>query len=107
MGGKHVVRGRISSVLEHCVKKVLKNEHGIAVMTKALSHAGSDGRLSIVRAISQEQNLIVKMARFRHGPKFVHPVLELMDDQDRNQLKKLLLDNATTFRKSPYWHDLF
>jgi len=100
--GTQEQRRRLSRLFEQHAKALGKHDHGRAVLSKALSHVGREERASLARALLQEQGLLVRMARTRHGHAAVKHVLEALDGTEREAAKEQLMDGVQTLRMSRY-----
>jgi len=100
--GTQEQRCRLTGIFEHHAKALGKDDHGRAVLSKALSHVGSEERTSLARALLQEQGLLVRMARTRHGHAAVKSVLMALDGPEREAARGQLLEGVATLRMSRY-----
>jgi len=100
--GASAYRRQLTNVLERHVKAMVKDEHGHAVLSKAIANGSPEERLRLARALLQEGGLLLRMARGRHGHGAVKEVLEVLQGEEQDMARKQLLDSVAKLRLSRY-----
>lgn len=95
-------RRRLTGILEQHAKAMVKDEHGHAVLSKAMANASREEQLRLARALLRENGLLLRMARGRHGHVAVKAVLDVLEGQEQEIARKQLLDSVAKLRLSRY-----
>mmetsp|Transcript_28718 Transcript_28718/g.89595 ORF Transcript_28718/g.89595 Transcript_28718/m.89595 type:complete len:97 (+) Transcript_28718:775-1065(+) len=81
---------------------MVKDEHGHAVLSKAMANGDVEEQLRLARAMLRDGGLLLRMARGRHGHLAVKAVLEVLEGEEQERARKQLLDCLPKLRLSRY-----
>jgi len=93
---------RMSRIVAGHIASIKGDYHGCAVVSAALTHSVPEDQRVVARAVLRRRDLLVSMARQRHGHDAVMSLLNIFDTRERADAERQLRASIAQLKNSRY-----